>query len=318
MKKKLFLAASLCVALGSVMALAGCAAMDFNFRNLNKDKGENKVFEIKETFDKISINVDTTDVKFTLASEGVAPTITYTEHKKMPYTISVENQTLSISITDERKWYDYIGIVSDELRMEICLPSSVYASLTLEGDTGDVYMPSSFTFAGATMATDTGDIVWGANVTQALVLSTDTGDVDVKNCTLGSAQIKTSTGDVDVENLNVSGALQITRTTGDAELDNVQCMELSVISSTGDVEMHSVVATQKMYVETSTGAVEFNDIDAPEIQIKTDTGDVEGSLQSGKIFTYKTSTGDVRLPANGDNGTCHIQTDTGDIKITVR
>lgn len=318
MKKKLFWMASLCVALGSVMALAGCAAMDFNFRNLNKDKGENKVFEIKETFDKISINVDTTDVKFTLASEGTAPTITYTEHKKMPYTISVENQTLSISITDERKWYDHIGIFFDDLTMEICLPSSAYASLTLESDTSDVYMPNGFTFTNASLETDTGDIVWSANVTQSLVLSTDTGDVDVKNCTLGSAQITTSTGDVDVENLNVSGALQITRTTGDAELNSVQCAELSVISSTGDVEMRSVVATQKMYVETSTGDVEFNDIDAPSMQFKTNTGDVEGRLQSGKIFTYATDTGDVRLPANGDNGTCHIQTDTGDIKITVR
>ena len=51
--------------------------------------------------------------------------------------------------------------------------------------------------------------------------------------------------------------------------------------------------------------------------LETDTGDVTGTLLSNKIFMYDTDTGDVSLPSVMSGGKCQIETDTGDIEISI-
>ena len=80
--------------------------------------------------------------------------------------------------------------------------------------------------------------------------------------------------------------------------------------------MNHVIA-EKFSTERSTDDVKFDGSDATEIFVKTDTGDITGSLLSGKIFIAQSDTGDVDVPKSVDSGRCEINTDTGDIEITI-
>ena len=75
---------------------------------------------------------------------------------------------------------------------------------------------------------------------------------------------------------------------------------------------------EKFDIERSTGNVKFSDCDAAELFVETSTGDVKGSLLSAKVFIVKTDTGSADVPKTITGGRCEIETDTGDIKITVK
>ena len=82
--------------------------------------------------------------------------------------------------------------------------------------------------------------------------------------------------------------------------------------------MNKGIASENFSVKRSTGNVKFNDCDAAEIYVKTDTGDVTGSLLSDKVFIANSDTGRIDVPKTVTGGRCEIDTDTGDIRITVK
>jgi len=63
--------------------------------------------------------------------------------------------------------------------------------------------------------------------------------------------------------------------------------------------------------------VVFEGCDAGEIYVDTDTGDVSGTLLSDKVFIVKTDTGKIDVPNSISGGRCEIETDTGDVKISI-
>ena len=81
--------------------------------------------------------------------------------------------------------------------------------------------------------------------------------------------------------------------------------------------MKNVIASEIFDIDTETGKVTFDRCDAREISVETDTGRVTGTLLSDKIFFAKTDTGDIEVPKSMSGGKCEIETDTGDIKISI-
>lgn len=81
--------------------------------------------------------------------------------------------------------------------------------------------------------------------------------------------------------------------------------------------MENVIASGKFTCKRDTGDVKLTLCDAAELYIKTDTGDVTGSLKTDKIIFAQTDTGKVSVPKTTTGGRCEIETDTGDIKITI-
>ena len=73
----------------------------------------------------------------------------------------------------------------------------------------------------------------------------------------------------------------------------------------------------KIDIDTDTGDVKFNECDANEIVVETDTGFVKGSLLSGKNFFVETDTGKTVYPKDSTGGRCQIETDTGNIEISI-
>ena len=56
---------------------------------------------------------------------------------------------------------------------------------------------------------------------------------------------------------------------------------------------------------------------AMELLITTDTGDVTGTLLTEKVFLVRSDTGRIKVPETVSGGTCKIETETGDITVSI-
>ena len=283
-----------CIALGTVISVVSLAKMGFDFKNLTTEKIISNEHNITENFSNIKIDVDTSDIEF-VRSENNNCMVIAIDRENVKHTVAVKNNTLSISVEDNRKWYDYIGIHFGETSLTVHLPKDSYDSLSIKADTSDITVPKDFTFNTACIETDTGDVGFSANMLGLLDISTDTGHI-------GFGIIKAQ--DIILES-----------DTGDITFNSSECKNISIENDTGDVLFNNTIVTEKISVTTSTGDVNFDYSDAEEISICTNTGDVSGRLLSEKVFICDSGTGKIDVPDSTSGGRCEITTDTGDIEI---
>ena len=278
-KSKLTLFAVLLVVIGLVIAAVGLWAVDFNFTKLSLGRLTANTYTIEEDFSKICIDTDANDVIVVPTDDGSCRVVCM-EEVSYYHTVSVENRTLTVTVQDERQWYEHIGIYSGDFHsVTVYVPKKAYEDLTVTCDTADVDVQSGFSFGMADIQTSTGEIRWKGSAVNDLFLSASTGEIRV---------------------------------------DNTGCQNLTAKTSTGDIRLTSTVITQKLFAKTSTGDIQFDGLDAKTMDIHTDTGDVEGTLLSNK-FIITDSNGRVLLPTASDgpmgDDICTITTDTGDIRI---
>ena len=265
------------VALGLILFAGVMANYDWDFSKLSTVTYVTNTYETNGEFDKISINVDTTEIKF-VPTEYESCSIVCFEAEKVKHSVTVQNGTLVIDTIDTRKWYDHICISVGTPKMTVYLPQNEYASLFIE---------------------------------------TDTGDINVDSVTAGQVNLTTTTGEITVNNVTTKNKIDIETDTGTVSLTNVSCADFVAGSDTGTITLKNVVATGSFSIESDTGDVRFENSDAAPISVKTSTGDVTGTLLSEKVFIAKTSTGRIRVPETTSGGKCEITTSTGDIKIDV-
>ena len=254
-------------------------------------------YEISEQFNDISIISSSADIVFAASKDGKCRVVCY-EEVKMAHSVSVENNALTITVKNEKRWYDYIELSFSSPRITIYLPAGEYGALKIENNTGHVSLPDSFGF-------DTIDV------------EVNTGRVECKASANDTIKIKASTGDIDLTNASAN-SVELSVSTGKTTVSNVKCDSLTSMGGTGDITLEDVIVSGSLSIKRTTGDVEIESSDAGEILIKTNTGDVEGSLLSEKTFITHTSTGDVDVPKGTTGGTCEITTTTGDIEISIK
>ncbi len=280
------------VAIGLIIFTAVMALYNWDFTKLSTEKFETNTYNISQEFNNISINTDTADIFFAVSSDGMCK-IVCNEYKKMRYSAEVKDDTLTVSTTDNRKWYDHIGISFHSPKVTVYLPKTEYNLLSVKESTGDIEIPKDFKFVSGDISLSTGSVGFSASVEEPIKIKTSTGDIRIKNISAGTLDLSVSTGEVSV-------------------LD-VTCKNVLSSGSTGDIHLKNVNATEKISIKRSTGNVRFDGSDATEIFVKTGTGDVGGSLLSEKVFITKTSTGEISVPKTTTGGKCEIITSTGDI-----
>lgn len=296
-KKWLIAAASLSV-LGFAVFAGAMAALGFDFSKISTVKYETNTYEVSGDFDKISIDVDITDIVFEKSDDERCKVVCF-EAEKVKHSVRCTNGTLIIDMTDDRKWYDYIGISFASPKMTVYLPQSEYTSLLIDTDTGNIDIPESFAFNKLEIETDTGSVDCMADVSDIIKIESDTGDIGISSVESGcDIDIKTDTGSI--------------------KLTDVSCTDFTAESDTGDISIVNTVAGNSICVESDTGNVKLKNSDAEELLIETDTGDITGTLLSEKDFIAKSHTGDVNVPKTQTGGKCKITTDTGNIKIDIR
>lgn len=300
---------------GLIMSFVGLVLADFNWANLETQSIETNVHEITEAFDKIHVETDTADVSFVPSEDGQCKVVC-NEREKKCHAVEVRDGILSVTLVDERKWYEFIGISISRTSITVYLPEGIYTYLFAETDTGDIEIADSFSFGNVTLNTDTGDIDCYASVTSVLDAETDTGHIRIENAAVGSLDLEAATGHINVENVTV-GNVMAEADTGKVKLSHVTCTHIDVQTSTGNISLTDVIASETMRLKASTGNVTLDGCDAAEIYVKTSTGNISGTLLTEKIFFAKSSTGKVRVPKSMSGGKCEMSTSTGNIRIQI-
>ena len=298
MKKrtKWIIIALCCVIIGTIIFVSGMSKIDWDFKKLGSYNFETNAYEIVDEFNKIEINAKTANINFQLAEDGECKVVCY-ENKKEKHLTSVDNGVLKINYTNEKRWYDYLHILSNSPKITVYLPDLDNITLTIKVSTGDVKLPSDFTF-------------------ESISISGSTCHVKCYASSINQTKIHVSTGDIIIENTTAKN-YDLHVTTGDTKMTNVNCENIVSTGSTGDIKLNNVIASEKISIERSTGKVKFYRCDANELKIITSTGDVEGTLLSDKVFIVKSSTGDIDVPSSITGGRCEITTSTGDIEVRV-
>ena len=285
-----------CVIIGTIIFVSGMSKINWDFKKLGSYNFETNAYEIVDEFNKIEINAKTANINFQLAEDGECKVVCY-ENKKEKHLTSVDNGVLKINYTNEKRWYDYLHILSNSPKITVYLPDLDNITLTIKVSTGDVKLPSDFTF-------------------ESISISGSTCHIKCYASSINQTKIHVSTGDIIIENATAKN-YDLHVTTGDTKMTNVNCENIVSTGSTGDIKLNNVIASEKISIERSTGKVKFYRCDANELKIITSTGDVEGTLLSDKVFIVKSSTGDIDVPSSITGGRCEITTSTGDIEVRV-
>jgi len=286
------------VALGAMIFVGVMAQYDWDFTKLSTVTYVTNTYEVSDEFDKISINVDTTEIEFAPTENETCSIVSF-EAEQVKHSATVQNGTLIISTVDTRKWYDHICISLGSPKMTVYLPQNEYASLIIETDTGDINIPKDFAFDKIEIDGDTSDVSCFAPVANVLDIELSTGDIIIDSITADQIKLTATTGEIAVNSVTAKNNIDI-------ETD------------TGTITLKNVVATGTISIKSDTGDVRFEGSDAIEISVKTDTGDVTGTLLSEKVFITETSTGRINVPKTTSGGKCEITTSTGDINISIK
>lgn len=289
--------AVLFVIIGIFIAGLGLFSIGFDFSALNAAQYTTKTYPVSDSFSHISAACDVGDIRFVLSQDGTCKVVCQ-EQKKMSHRVSVQDDTLTISQVDDRKWYDHIGVFWGNSTILVYLPQAEYEQLTVSNSTGDVQIPGDFTFQKASIQVHTGDISLSAGVTETLTL-------------------KSSTGDISLTAMEQANTISISNKTGDIRLSDFTCQALTVSNSTGDVRLDNVISAGSIEIKNSTGDIYLNACDAQSLELKNSTGDIRGSFLTDKVFDAKASTGDVYAPSADSGGKCKATTSTGDIHLTL-
>ncbi len=274
--KAWLIAAASLVIIGCILFAVVMAVTGRDRSELSTVRYETNTYRITEPFSALSLTTDTADITFAPSDDGKCRVECY-EEEHAKHSVSVENNTLTVSIDDQRSWDEYIGFF-DSPKITVYLPDTEYGALVIQESTGNVEIPEDFSFESVDISASTGSVDLGASAREAVRIGTSTGDIQAENISAGSFELSVSTGKVTVSGVNCSGDITVSVSTGKAQLSDVSCQ--SVIS---------------------TGT----------------TGNITGSLLTDKVFIAASDTGSVEVPRTVSGGRCEIDTDTGNIRIEI-
>ena len=284
--KVLFVTSVSFMLIGAIIFTGVMSVLKWDFTKLNTTKYENNVHVVDDQFKNLLINTNTADVVFLKSDDGTCK-IECVEYLKEKHSVEVEEQTLKITITDNRKWYDHITFFSFVVpKIKVYLPQSQYGALSIAVSTGDVEIPNDFTFESIDIKGSTGCVKSKANATDYLNVKLSTGNVDI--------------GDVDVRYTKY-----------------IKPKNVNITVTTGDVKLWRTGAQEKLTVNCSTGNVWLCITEAPYVFVKTTTGNVEGNLYTAPKFITHTNTGSIKVPQAKTDDVFEITTNTGDIYFKV-
>lgn len=276
-----------------------------------------RIVAVIEPFDSVVINTGDCDVKFVPYNGDGDGQVALLEQKAVTHSVLVEDGTLKIEMTDQRKWTDHIGIYnvfgqSENMEMTVYLPNVEYTSVRVTTDTGDVKFPGVLAAEEVLLRSDTGDVWLEGGPVEMLDCMTSTGDISVQNSGADVVKLQSNTGDFAVSAVT-GNEIHLKTNTGEVDAENVNVQMFTCKTDTGDVELEKVLAEDYLQVSTNTGRVEVDNSDAGAVNIETNTGDVSGHFLTPKWFSAFSDTGDVTVPNTPEGGECRIHTDHGDI-----
>ena len=240
---------------GVVISSVSLRILNFDFKKLDTYDYKKNTYNINKSFENILIKVDEIDIKF-LPAKDENGRIECFEQENLKYVVSVNDNTLEISVADNRKWTDYIGISALNTDMLVYLPHSIYKNLSIKTNTGDVEIPSYLEFENVNIKTTTADVELSAKVLNDIEITTITGDVLIENTISKNLKIKVNTGDIELDNFDAENIF-IKTTTGDIEGNLLSEKIFITETTTGDINVPKSRAGGMCELHTTTGDIDF-------------------------------------------------------------
>lgn len=296
-KKILIITGAALAAAGLFITFGALAALNFDFTKMNTIKNfETNTYKLDEPFTDITIKGAECNIRF-YPSESNSCQVVCKENDKIFHNVSIENNTLTVTRTDSRKWYEHLGIYWDNAELYIYLPQSEYKTLDITSVSGDIEIPDSFSFTEAKVHNTSGDVNFQASVKNDLFIKTVSGKIYADGAR--------------AESLNIYS------TSGKLHINDVTAGNLEAQSTSGSITLSKALVSGDMHIKNVSGKVRLEDCDAGSLLIKTVSGDVSGTLLTEKRFLTETTSGDVDVPKSSSGGKCEVQTTSGDIYITI-
>ena len=304
------------IILGCILFAVIMSLNQWDLTKLSTVKYVTNTYTATNDFSNISINSDTADIQFTLSTNDKCVIVCY-EEETAKHDVFVVDDTLTIRVANEKKWYEYIGLNFSKPKITIYLPKLEYQTLNIIESTGDVEIPETFLFDKIDIHISTGDVKNFASATSLIQIKTSTGDIEVKNMTSGGVDLSVSTGKITADNIVCNHYFVAEVSTGDCTIENIKCKGFSSRGTTGDIDLNHVIAEENIYIERDTGDIAFKNCDASVVEMTASTGDIIGSFLTSKNIVANTSTGRVDVPKALSGGKCVLTTSTGDIMVSI-
>ena len=298
-KKKALRFALICVAAGLLISFVALAALDFNFFEMGTMEAVSNTYAVTEGFKSIRVWGAECDVRL-IPSEDASCTVLCNETDRIAHRVTVKDGTLTIERTDDRKWFEHIGVTWNywgPIEVVVYLPEGVYEDLSIRTASGDVEIPEDFSFNRAEVDGISGDIDFTAKVEGEMLLKTVSGDIRV--------------GETSAQTLTVES------TSGKIIVDSVEVTAFSSKNTSGSVIASDLIASGSIRMEAVSGSIKLTRCDAETLWLKTVSGDVTGTLRTEKVFVTHTTSGGIRVPDTAAGGTCEVKTVSGSIDFDV-
>ncbi len=336
-KKVFIIIAICCIVAGSIAASFAAAALLNGGEGVRTEISEKKTVNITEPFQNIKINEIIHDVEVLPSADGSCR-VEYYDIDKFFHSISVDNGTLSISYSDQRKWFDFFGMsLSGNLVLRLYLPEESYRSLKIKGLSSDINVSPDFNFGEAEIECGSGSLKFSGCVEGSLSADSTSGDIYLENLSCGELSARSSSGNVILSDLRaeelsagassgnvkissaaVSGKISLSTTSGDIKLDNSSASSLYAESSSGDIDCLDTCSSGAFELETTSGNIFLSAVDGGEMKLKSSSGNITGTLLSVKNFVTRSSSGNVRVSdSDSSAAACTITTSSGNIAIDI-
>ncbi len=316
------------VAVGTALALGG-SFEPMETREMTHTVGED--------FRHVVVRVGEADVRILPSEDGTCYAVC-DENDLLQYTLTVEDERLTLSVTDSRRWYHFIGITWGRAKTVILyLPAAAYDSLDVLADSGNIVCTDAkLSFEDATLESSAGRILFSSPVRNALradaasgrielselspktlTATTYSGNIVLSALTVGTLEASARSGRISLSDLTAD-TLRASTISGGIELAYVRGGDLSMEATSGSVQLRDVLASASLAAETKSGNIRLDACDAPSITLTSSSGSVTGTLLSDKLFDVQSTTGSENCPPSiRDGGSCTVRTSSGDIRLSV-
>ena len=167
----ILITAAVLLLIGLLLLIAALASNHWDFSAVVGGEYRSRTVRLEEAIRDISIRCGTEDVRFVQSEDGVC-SVEFYERENEPHSAAVLDGTLTVTVEDQREWYQRITLLSFERpSITVHLPRSKYAALHIENSTGAVEIPGEFRFDSIELSTDTGSLRCGASALEQIRIS---------------------------------------------------------------------------------------------------------------------------------------------------
>lgn len=336
-KKKAIITAMILTAAGAAVSLSAFAMAGFDPENLNTVDIVTQSLEIRDEFQSIKINCPGYDVCFVPSENGDCGVV-FTGSDKLTLNAAVRDGTLNVGFTDNRSWYDYIGVfMFGDTGLTVSIPQGEYEELIVETSSGGIDVSGEFTIDRADIRSSSGSVsvrdITARNIDimsqsgkvscadvkaeDMLQANTSSGNIELNGIECRSAAAAAKSGRVSLSDIKAEDSVGVESSSGGICVSGLDAKSMDIQSRGGGVECTAALAKASISVRTTSGGVIFDGCDAGEIFVETSSGNVSGTLLTEKIFFTETNSGNVDVPFFTEGGVCRVKTSSGSIKLSV-